>query len=138
MHDMPNTYATVEFIFNFIAIRRLESPTNVTARIVDNNIRVEWQQPNYHPLIYSYILRVSHFPFTSHLDLKVDENKTRYEFKVTSHHGQNFSVQLQAVSADLSSRFTDPVFTLTSRFSLAISDSVCMLIMNIELYVQYM
>ena len=97
------------------AIHRLDKPANVTANFVGDNIYVEWNKPTYHPENVNYMLRVSHFPFTSHLDIKIDGNMTSYIFEVTSHRGQNFSVQLQSVSNDLKSHFTDPVFTHTSK-----------------------
>lgn len=99
----------------FTAIHKLLQPSNVTASYNGSSITVEWQQPSYHPRNFSYILRISHFPFVSHMDLSLNGHVTRYVYHVINHIGQNFSVQLQSISEDLASTFTDPVFLSTSK-----------------------
>lgn len=101
--------------YPFTAIHKLLQPLNVTASYNGSSIAVEWQQPSYHPRNFSYVLRISHFPFISHIDLSLNGHVTRYVYYVINHAGQNFSVQLQSVSEDLASAFTDPMFLSTSK-----------------------
>ncbi|XP_052265431.1 uncharacterized protein LOC127867950 isoform X2 [Dreissena polymorpha] len=102
------------FEFIVTAVHRLYAPTNVTAYAPDDVINVTWEPPSYHPENFTYTLRLAHYPFTSFLDMTLEGNATSYSILLTSHFGQNFTVQIRSVSADVTSDFGTPIFVRTS------------------------
>ena len=120
---MKNVRAQLQFLLIHLivyllkAVCKMEKPQNVTATLVDDDvITVSWQEPIYHPPEFFYMIRVSHYPHTSHVDVWVPRNTTSYDVNVTKHAGQNFTFLVKSATQEWSSEFSDPVTIQTSKY----------------------
>ena len=93
----------------------MEPPENVSAILSGDLITLTWEEPSNHPSQFFYVVRVSHYPHTSHFDVTVPGNITTYDEDVTQHAGQNFTLQVRTSSVNGSSGFSDPVTIQTSK-----------------------
>ena len=99
-----------------IGIWKIGVPENLTTILSDDIIIVSWQEPLDCPPEISFVLRVSHYPHTTHQDIAIPGNITNHQVNVTSHAGQNFTFKVKAVNDDSSGEFSDTITVQTSKY----------------------
>lgn len=106
----------MDVIGSFLAVQMIYPPSNVRAVSENGAINITWVKPE--ATVIQFTIRLSHYPYLSHIDVPVHANTTSYYLKPVSHIGQNYSIRVRAETELAESDFTEEITVMTSNMQI--------------------